>query len=80
MDETAGNVAEYYDSNTESFLRFGHGGSVFAIHRAVWGPGVETREQALQFAEKLITEHIGRNKFDRVIDLGCGCGASMIYI
>jgi len=42
-------IRRYYDRNTSSFVALGQGGSVGAIHRAVWGPGTTTREQAERF-------------------------------
>ena len=69
----------YYDANTDAFVRHGQGGALGAIHRAVWGPGVVTREQAFRYVEDLIAGEIERSTLDRpaqVVDLGCGVGAS----
>lgn len=76
---SAEQVRAYYDSNTAGFLRFGHSGEVGAIHRAVWGPGVQTRAEALQFAEAQIMEFLGPST-SRVLDLGCGVGASLAHM
>lgn len=73
-------VADYYNQNTNAFLRFGHGGEVYAIHRAVWGPGVETRTAAMQYVDKLIAGTVGKYEIQRAVDLGCGCGGSMAFI
>lgn len=73
-------VAEYYDENTKAFLRFGHGGEVFAIHRAVWGPGVDTRTAAMQYVDKLIAHAVRKFKAGTAVDLGCGCGGSMAFL
>lgn len=74
-----GEVEEYYESNTKRFLRFGQGGSVGAIHRAVWGPGVQTRAQAFHFVHDRLLERVGPQT-RRVLDLGCGVGASLEYL
>lgn len=42
-------VAHYYDGNTRRFLRFGGAGASLAIHRALWGPGVSSREAAADY-------------------------------
>ena len=75
----ADEVASYYDANTRRFLRFGQGGDVGAIHRAVWGPGVQTRDQAFRYVDQRLLELISTNA-KRVLDLGCGVGASLEYL
>ena len=54
-------VRRYYDRNTSSFVALGQGGSVGAIHRAVWGPGTTTREQAFHFVEDRIADVVRRS-------------------
>jgi SAM-dependent methyltransferase len=80
-------IRRYYDRNTSSFVALGQGGSVGAIHRAVWGPGAATREQAFHFVEdriagivRQVAEHTGGNAPPHVVDLGCGVGASLCYL
>jgi SAM-dependent methyltransferase len=86
-------IRRYYDRNTSSFVALGQGGGVGAIHRAVWGPGTTTREQAFHFVEDRIadvvrlvarrstTEPAGTvAEPPHVVDLGCGVGASLCYL
>ena len=76
-------VRAYYDANTGAFVRHGQGGALGAIHRAVWGPGVSTREQAFRYVEDLLVRAIDDLQLNRpaqVIDLGCGIGASLTYL
>ncbi|BBM85467.1 SAM-dependent methyltransferase [Candidatus Uabimicrobium amorphum] len=75
-------VAGYYDNNTSKFLRFGHGKHNFAIHRAVWFPGIENREQAILFHNQYIYDYIAAHKKNtmRVLDLGCGVGGSLFFL
>ena len=78
-------VRRYYDRNTSSFVALGQGGSVGAIHRAVWGPGATTREQAFHFVEDRIAAVVRRVRPagaepPHVVDLGCGVGASLCYL
>ncbi|MEX2444415.1 MAG: methyltransferase domain-containing protein [Alkalispirochaeta sp.] len=48
-------VAEYYNRNTPSFLRFGRGSRRSgAIHRALWGPGVTSHAAAMDFVHERI--------------------------
>lgn len=84
-------IRRYYDRNTPAFVEYGQGGSIGAIHRAVWGPGVTTREQAFHFAEDRIADVV-RGLAERrttdpfgpetphVVDLGCGVGSSLCYL
>ena len=81
---SAAEIRRYYDRNTSAFVSLGQGGSVGAIHRAVWGPGVRSREEAFRYVEDQIVERIRRLPFDvdrpHVVDLGCGVGASLGYL
>lgn len=77
-------VRRYYDRHTTAFVSFGQRGSDGAIHRAVWGPGVTRRRQAFRYVEDRLVELIRQLPplFDasRVVDLGCGVGASLCYL
>jgi cyclopropane fatty-acyl-phospholipid synthase-like methyltransferase len=76
-------VRAYYDTNTRAFVDHGQGGALGAIHRAVWGPGAVTREQAFRYVEELIIREVdglGLERPAHVIDLGCGVGASLTYL
>jgi cyclopropane fatty-acyl-phospholipid synthase-like methyltransferase len=80
---SSADVRAYYDANTAAFVRHGQGGHVGSIHRAVWGPGVTNREQAFRYVEDLIVGEIdalGLDRPVRVLDLGCGIGASLTYL
>jgi cyclopropane fatty-acyl-phospholipid synthase-like methyltransferase len=72
-------VRKYYDANTERFVRHGQGKT--SIHRAVWGPGATTREQAMHWVDELVVEELRRlSGAANVLDLGCGVGASLLYL
>ena len=79
-------VRRFYDRNTPAFVALGQGGHVGAIHRAVWGPGVDSGEGAFHFVEDRIADAIRAlgpaQELDhlRVLDLGCGVGASLCYL
>ena len=77
-------VRRYYDRHTATFLRYGQGGGAGAIHRAVWGPGVENREAAFHYVEDCLVEQLGevlRSIAEpTVVDLGCGVGGSLCYL
>lgn len=76
-------VRRYYDANTRIFVRHGQGGTLGAIHRAVWGPGVTDRARAFHYVDDLVGREIDSLGLDRpvhVLDLGCGIGASLTYL
>ena len=81
---TTSDIRRYYDRNTSAFVALGQGGSVGAIHRAVWGPGVRGSEAAFRYVEDQIAERIRRLPLDvdnpHVVDLGCGVAASLCYL
>ena len=76
-------VRAYYDRHTSEFVSLGQGGDLGAIHRAVWGPGTHSREDAFRYVEDQIAEHLSRlaaqegSVPQHVIDLGCGVGSSL---
>ncbi|TCB99718.1 class I SAM-dependent methyltransferase [Micromonospora zingiberis] len=74
-------VASYYDANTRRFLRFGEIND--AIHRGVWMPGVATTAEAGDMVNRLVIEHLSGHLpagEGRVLDLGCGVGATVVRI
>src|SRR5580765_4303535 len=77
-------VRDYYDRHTSKFVALGQGGSVGAIHRAVWGPGVRRAEDAFRYVENQVADRLRRLPLDidtpHVVDLGCGVGASLTYL
>lgn len=73
----------YYDENTDRFLRFGQGGFTGAIHRSVWAPSVRSDREAFEYVDALVLEHLIPDPHDpdfHVLDLGCGVGASLQYL
>ena len=77
-------VQRYYDRHTAAFLRYGQGGGAGAIHRAVWGPGVETRGAAFHYVENYIVDQLrarpAAGAEPSVVDLGCGVCGSLCYL
>ncbi len=77
-------VRRYYDRHTPGFMALGTGGTAGVIHRAVWGPGVTTSEDAFHYVDDRIAEAIrsvqGLSGQPHVVDLGCGVGASLCYL
>jgi SAM-dependent methyltransferase len=71
-------VRRFYDRNSARFTALGQGGA--AIHRAVHGPGVTTREQAFHHVEERILTLLPPGGAPRVVDLGCGVGGSLIHL
>jgi cyclopropane fatty-acyl-phospholipid synthase-like methyltransferase len=75
-------IRRYYDRNTSAFVTLGEGGS--AIHRAVWGRGVQNSGEAFRYVEDRIAERIQRLPLEidipHIVDLGCGVGASLCYL
>ena len=72
-------VRRYYDNNTGVFDRLGRAGG--SIHRAVWGPGVSTRAEAFHYVDDLVQRALPAGVArPAVVDLGCGLGASLLYL
>ena len=50
------------------------------IHRAVWGSGVRSRGEAFQFVHGLLRREMTIIGASKVLDLGCGTGASLAAV
>jgi cyclopropane fatty-acyl-phospholipid synthase-like methyltransferase len=75
-------ITRFYDRHSSSFVRFGQGR--MSIHRAVWGPGTRTRDDAFHYVDDQIAALVGRfvssSRDVHVVDLGCGVGASLCHL
>jgi cyclopropane fatty-acyl-phospholipid synthase-like methyltransferase len=71
-------VRAFYDRNTARFVRLGQGGA--SIHRAVWGPGVTTRDEAFHHVEDQLLALLPDSPDPLVVDLGCGVGGSLLHL
>lgn len=77
-------VRRYYDDNTRLFLSLGQSNEG-AIHRAVWGPGVSERQQAMAYVDERVMHWLaqaprGADGVRHVVDLGAGVCASLCRI
>jgi cyclopropane fatty-acyl-phospholipid synthase-like methyltransferase len=77
-------VQSYYDRHTKQFMAYGEGRGSGTIHRAVWGPGVNTRKQAFFFVEDRLAEAfrtlVQTTPNQTILDLGCGIAGSLCYL
>jgi SAM-dependent methyltransferase len=73
-------VARYYDASTWRFLLAGPGRDARTIHRELWGPGVTSRAESVEYVHGLIAHEIERASVGeefRLLDLGCGVGGTV---
>jgi cyclopropane fatty-acyl-phospholipid synthase-like methyltransferase len=77
-------VRTYYETNTARFERFGQGRGTGAIHRAVRPDADDTDQNPFHTLEHMLLRRIARLPASaeprHVLDLGCGVGASMIFL
>jgi len=75
-------IRTYYDQNTRLFLAFNRSGKAENIHRSLWTGDTQTFEEALNVVHEYILREIESVVpiQARIADLGCGVGASLIYI
>ena len=76
-------VRAYYDVNTRLWFRRERDSD--AIHRAVWGEGVRSPAEAFRYVDRLVLREVQdvSHAFPspmHVLDLGCGIGASLIFL
>lgn len=78
----AADIRRYYERHSASFVRYGQGRG--SIHRAVWGPGTRTRDEAFHYVDDQMAALVRRVPSPpsdvHVVDLGCGVGASLCYL
>lgn len=80
---TSQSVKKYYDHNTSIFLSLGTGKKNHSIHRAIWGEGVQNRDEAQVYVNKLILNalpNLPSSQNFHVLDLGCGVGSTLFYL
>ena len=78
-------VRDYYDQNTARFERFGQGKDTGAIHRAVRPEPGDAEGDPLRTLDRIVLGELAtlRERFPpplHVLDLGCGVGASLVYL
>jgi SAM-dependent methyltransferase len=75
-------VRRYYEASTARFLRLGGSGRAVAIHRGLWAPGVTTPAAAADHINHRIADLAERFKGhppERVLDMGCGVGGTLLH-
>ncbi len=79
-------VQRYYDNNTSRFLRFGQHEGTRNIHQPLWPAHVNSVSEAVNVSNELVykellavQEEFGGAEL-QVLDLGCGVGASVVYL
>ncbi len=82
MPASLRDVRAYYDKNTPLFLRYGSSPETQTIHRSLWPQGVTSLEKALAVSNNLVLEEarsLGLAN-PRILDLGCGVGATLFHV
>lgn len=83
-DFDTADVRRYYDRNTDGFVAHGEGGAAGALHRAVWGPGVDDAAGAVHYVEDRLAARLRETRAGEreahVVDLGCGVGGSLCHL
>jgi SAM-dependent methyltransferase len=88
LNGQSASVRRYYEANTRWMLAWGSGRGEGVIHRPVWLPGVATRAEAARAVDALILSRLSawtsaagsRRGPLRVLDLGCGSGATAVWL
>lgn len=73
-------VREYYDDNTKLFLKLGADARTRSMHQPLFLEPGDSLETAMHAQHKLLLPFLQSNEPLQVLDLGCGVGASMLYL
>jgi len=78
-------VRDYDDKNTPRFVRSHQSAIAKAIHREVWGPGVQNEREAYDYVNAQVLRAISNTAAPPrgpmpVLDLGCGVGGTLFYL
>ncbi|MDX1476590.1 MAG: methyltransferase domain-containing protein [Saprospiraceae bacterium] len=74
-------VRDYYDDNTKLFLKLGAGGGTRSIHQPLFMRPEMSYAEAMHAQHALILHQLDpRGQPCHVLDLGCGVGASLLYL
>lgn len=76
-------VRNYYDDNTNLFLKLGLGGNTRAIHQPLFLHEGDSVAEAMHAQHRMIHEHIQSGDMPQdahILDLGCGVGAALEYL
>ena len=75
-------IRRYYDRHSAAFVRYGQGRG--SIHRAVWGPGTRSQDDAFHYVDDRIADLVraqgSPSRDTHIVDLGCGVGESLCYL
>jgi cyclopropane fatty-acyl-phospholipid synthase-like methyltransferase len=73
-------VRQYYDSTAADYEEFWSGERDLAMHFGYYDKSVETHEQSLLKMNQVFARLAGTTSSDRVLDAGCGCGGTSIWL
>ncbi len=74
-------VGTFYDDNTNLFLKLGQHGKSAGIHQPLYTRNGMSVNEAMHTQHDIILRRIrSRNSNMNILDLGCGVGASMLYL
>lgn len=71
-------VSAYYDEQTQQFLKVA--GELRIVHYGLWGPNVESEEDALMHSIHTLVSGCNLGPQKRVLDAGCGLGGPAVVL
>jgi tocopherol O-methyltransferase len=73
-------INNYYEFSKWDYRAYNASFSNLSMHYGLWGQGVHTHKQALSNENLVVADVVGVSAKDYVIDLGCGYGATAVWL
>ncbi len=72
-------VKEYYKECDESYQHWG-GEEIYSMHHGFWGENTKTHIESMVNMNRVLAEKLKIKPGDKILDAGCGVGASAIWL
>ena len=73
-------INDYYSASKLDYQLYNLRADNLSMHYGIWGDAVHSHREALLNENRVVADLAGLSRVDNVIDLGCGYGASAVWL